>query len=129
MPGPGFVFVELYTQSIPEYIAFFQRTVGCRLIRDEGDFVELRLDAAIVLLNAANELPEGHPFRSRLPGHSQGVGVEIGIILADLTSAREAAITFPGWTVTEMQRQDWGLTDFRVTSPDGYYLRFTEAFA
>ena len=26
----------------------------------------------------------------------------------------------------DFQKRDWGLTDFRVTDPDGHYLRFTD---
>ena len=128
MPKPGFVFVELYMQDIHGYISFFQSVAGFKLIRDEGDFAELRSDTAVILLNADKELPGGHPFKDRVLGSGKGVGVEIGIVLADLPTAREAALTFKGWSVTEIRRQSWGLSDFRVLTPDGYYLRFAEPF-
>lgn len=128
MVGSGFVFVEMYTQSTPEYISFFQRVAGFELKRHEGDFTELRSQFGVVLLNADRNLPPGHPFSGKLHGQDQGIGVEIGVVLPDLTAAREAALSFPGWTVTEIINQDWGMADFRVITPDGYYIRLTEAF-
>ena len=124
----GFVFVELYTHDIQTYISFFQNVAGFKLVRDEGGFAELRSDTAVILLNADKDqdLPERHPFKGRLLGPGKGVGVEIGIVKADLPVAREAALKVKGWSVTEIRRQEWGLSDFRVVTPDGYYLRFTD---
>jgi lactoylglutathione lyase len=122
----GFVFVELYTQRLLEYTSFFQQVCFFTLVREEQGFIELRSDTSIVLLNGDNELPEGHPFRCRLTGTPQGVGVEIGIVVGDLARARDIALKFPHWTVSDIQHQEWGLTDFRVTTPDGYYLRLTD---
>lgn len=126
MPTPGFIFIELYTQRLVEYAAFFKQVCAFTLIREEGGFSELRSATAMVLLNADKELPQGHPFQSRLTGTAQGIGVEIGIVVSDLAAARDAALHFPGWTVSDIRRQEWGLTDFRVTTPDGYYLRLTD---
>jgi len=126
MQKPGFVFVEIYTQRLVEYASFFQQVCAFTLVREEGDFSELRSAAAMVLLNAEKELPQGHPFQGRLTGASQGIGVEIGIVVSDLADARAGALCFPGWTVSDIQHQEWGLTDFRVTTPDGYYLRLTD---
>ena len=126
MRKPGFVFVELYTQRLEEYASFFQRVCGFTLIREEGDFTELRSPTAMVLLNADKELPQGHPFQGRLAGTTKGVGIEVGVVVGDLATARAAALLFPGWTVSEIKRQEWGLSDFRVTTPDGDYLRLTD---
>jgi hypothetical protein len=38
-----------------------------------------------------------------------------------------AAVKQKGWPIsTGIVRRPWGVRDFRVLSPDGYYLRFTE---
>jgi len=126
MRKSGFVFVELYTQRLIEYASFFRQVCEFTLIREEGGFSELRSATAMVLLNGDKELPQGHPFQGRLSGAGQGIGVEIGIVVSDLSAAREAALKFPGWTASDIRQQEWGLTDFRVTTPDGYYLRLTD---
>ena len=117
MPQSGFVFVELYTQDIPYYISLFKTVCGMQVLRDEGGFAELRSDTARVLLNADTDadLPEGHPFRGKVGGPAgKGVGVEIGVVVADLQAAHQAASGIKGCTVSPVLRQEWGLSDFRV---------------
>lgn len=122
----GFVFVEIYTQRLAEYTNFFTDVCGFDLVRSEKDFVEVRSLRAIIFLNASKQLSTGHPFRDKLPWHGMGLGVEIGIVISDISIAREAATHFADWTVTEIRNQDWGMSDFRVTTPEGYYIRLTE---
>ena len=100
---------------------------GFRLISNERGFAEMRSETALVLLNADRELPEGHPFRDKLLENGMGIGVEIGIVSTDLEAARKLALTFEKWSVTEIALRPWGLSDFRVVSPDGYYLRITNS--
>lgn len=124
---PGFVFVELFTQDLSGYIDFFQKAAGFRLIRREGTFVQLHSDRGEILLNSTKVFPAGHPFRDKVSVGTQAVRVEIGIVVADLDKAYAAAQKHNRWKVVAgIERQDWGLRDFRILSPDGYYLRFTE---
>ncbi len=52
--------------------------------------------------------------------------VEVGLVVGDLDRAHAAAVK-SNWRVTgSIQKRPWGVRDFRVLSPDGYYLRFTE---
>lgn len=123
----GFVFVELFTQDLSGYINFFQAVAGFKLIRKEGTFVQLQSERSEILLNSTKIFPKGHPFRGKVPGQSRVVVVEIGIVVADLDKAHATARKFKGWRlVAGIARQPWGPRDFRVLSPDGYYLRFTE---
>ncbi|MDW8244619.1 MAG: hypothetical protein RMJ88_15535 [Thermogemmata sp.] len=125
MYDQGSIFVELYTQRLEEYACFFQRVCGFTILRRHDDFYELRSSIAVILLNADEKLSAGHPFQGWLSETNKGIGVEIGIVVSDLEAARAAALLFSGWTVTDIRQQDWGLSDFRVTTPDGYYLRLT----
>lgn len=53
------------------------------------------------------------------------VGTEIVIEVADVARKRDE-VGRAGVTLAEdLTEREWGLTDFRVTDPDGYYLRFT----
>lgn len=125
---PGFVFVELFTQDLSGYIDFFQTVAGFKLNRREGTFVQLQSERSEILLNSTKDFPKGHPFRGKVPDHSQVVVVEIGIVVADLDKAHATTQKFKKWTiVADIERQSWGPRDFRVLSPDGYYLRFTES--
>jgi hypothetical protein len=124
---PGFVFVELFTQDLSGYIDFFQSVAGFKLNHKEGSFVQLQSERSEILLNSAKDFSKGHPFRGKVPGRGRVVVVEIGILVADLDRAYAATQKFKRWKiVADIVRQSWGPRDFRVLSPDGYYLRFTE---
>jgi hypothetical protein len=74
-------------------------------------------------------LPDGHPNK-RPPGDTgRGLGLELVVIVADLDQAFAKAIGFKqqGWKLSAgIGRRPWGARDFRILSPDGYYLRFSE---
>jgi lactoylglutathione lyase len=124
---PGFVFVELFTQDLSGYIDFFQTVAGFKLKRKEGTFVQLQSERSEILLNSTKDFSKSHPFRGKVPSHGQVVVVEIGILVADLDKAYATAQKFKNWKiVADIVRQSWGPRDFRILSPDGYYLRFTE---
>lgn len=121
----GFTFVELYVEEPAFYARIFCEALGFAVERDEGDFMELRTARAIVLLNSSAELEGGHPFQEFRQHERRGLGVEIGIVVTDIWLARQAAVAIPGCRVTEIVEQDWGMTDFRILTPHGYYLRVT----
>ena len=123
----GFVFVELYVEDPAYYVRVFRDALGFAVSRDEGDFVELRSERGIVLLNAFEDPDAGHPFEHYRRERTRGLGVEIGIVLDGerLPAARAAAAAIEGCAVTEIVTQEWGMTDFRVVTPHGYYLRVT----
>jgi lactoylglutathione lyase len=120
---PGFVFVELFTQDLPGYIDFFQTVAGFKLIRNEGTFVQLQSEHSEILLNSTKD----HPFLKEILDHRRALALELGIVVTDLDKAHAAARKFQGWKIVAgIVRQPWGPRDFRVLSPDGYYLRLTE---
>lgn len=53
------------------------------------------------------------------------VGTEIVIEVDDIRSSRDAMIAAGLVLDEDLVERPWGLTDFRVSEPDGYYLRFT----
>lgn len=75
-------------------------------------------------LAAFGLLPERHYFREGAAGR-RGVGVEVVLEVIDLAGyeqrARSAKAIFE-----PLQRRPWGLEDFRVIDPDGYYIRVTQ---
>jgi 4-hydroxyphenylpyruvate dioxygenase-like putative hemolysin len=119
----GFVFVELYVPDPAYYVRLF-RALGFEPTRDEGDFVELRSRRAIVLLNRFDDPDPGHPFEHYRTARC-GVGVEIGLFCEDLEASWTRARQIEGCQVTEIVRQEWGMTDYRILTPHGYYLRVT----
>jgi uncharacterized glyoxalase superfamily protein PhnB len=53
------------------------------------------------------------------------VGVELVLEVDDLRAER-ARVAEAGWPVVEeITERPWGLADFRLLDPDGYYWRVT----
>jgi hypothetical protein len=125
MQESGFVFVELYVEDARYYVRIFRDALGFAIVRDEGDWVELRSSRGTVILNQFDDPDPGHPFEHYRTAGRRGIGVEIGIVCDDLAEKWEKARRIEGCTVTEIVKQEWGMTDFRILTPHGYYLRVT----
>lgn len=127
MRRPGNVFVELYVEDPSPYARLFRDALGFSILRDEGDFVVCQSARGTVLLNRFDDPSPGHPFEDYRAHARRGMGVEIGFALepAALRNAWSVARTFEGFSVTEIVEQEWGMTDFRIVTPHGYYLRIT----
>jgi hypothetical protein len=116
---PGFLFVELDCRELADHIAFFKDVAGFEVKRQTGNFVVLLSDRGEILLNGVGG--GGKPVRY------QGPRVEIGIVVEDLDKAFDQAKKHEKWSIAAgIVRQSWGVRDFRVYSPEGYYLRITE---
>jgi hypothetical protein len=53
------------------------------------------------------------------------LGIEIVLEVGDLVAERDAIIAAGHPLSEDLAEQPWGLSDFRLFDPDGYYLRFT----
>ena len=53
------------------------------------------------------------------------VGTEIVIEVDDVQQRRDEFVGRGVVLAADLVEREWGLSDFRVTDPDGYYLRFT----
>lgn len=62
-----------------------------------------------------------HPVVRSVPA-----GTEIVIEVDDITGFRDHVLAQGPALAEDLQQREWGLTDFRLTDPDGYYLRLTD---
>lgn len=125
MQAEGYVFVELYVEDLAYYVRIFHDALGFEVTRDEGDWLELRSSHGTVLLNRFDDPEPGHPFERYRDQPRRGMGVEIGIVVNRVEESWVKAKQIPGCVVTDVRLQDWGLTDYRILTPHGYYLRIT----
>ena len=124
---PGFLFLELDCHDLEGAIAFFHDVAGFEINRNDGDFVILRSERGELLLNRRGPAPKGTAAGAQPVAKVQGPRVEIGIVVEDLDKAFAAVQKHSGWTIADrIARQSWGVRDFRVFSPERYYLRITE---
>ncbi len=117
---------ELFVRDIGVAIAFYSGVMGFDLIREEPGYSSLRRGEVILGLGSISKLPvEGGYFTREIAGYRRGLGVEIVLEVNDL-DAYHARILASGYEISEpLRERPWGLRDFRVVDPDGYYLRIT----
>ncbi len=124
--------MELGTTHGEDYFSFFAAVADFQALRREPGYIEARSERAEITFIDPKFWGNGHPFHGKLTGADQGLGIEIGIVVADLDKACAAAQKFreKGFAIsTGIVRRPWGVRDFRVLAPDGYYFRFTEGAA
>ncbi len=89
-------------------------------------YLVLKLENNIIAFWCGNKEVYNHPFFKKHPKESpRGYGVEIVLMVADIESYYEKVKDFAN-VVEELTAQPWGLKDFRVEDPYGFYLRITE---
>ena len=117
---------ELFVREMGVTAAFYTGVMGFDLVRQEPGYASLRRGEVILGLGPISKLPaEGGYFTRHISGHRRGLGVEIVLEVNDLDTYH-ARILASGYEIFEpLRERPWGLRDFRVVEPDGYYLRIT----
>ena len=126
--GPGAELrLELFVDDMEASIAFYTRVLAFELARHEpGDYASLRLGGVVLGVGPVAKLPEeGGYFGRDIATLRRGLGVEIVIEVDDVDGWR-GRVAASGHPIFEPLRdRPWGLRDFRISDPDGYYLRVT----
>lgn len=119
--------LELFVQNTDQAIAFYSHVLGFEVLQRKGGYASLRNGTFILGLSLIAELPEesgGYFTRSKLRS-AHGLGVEIVLEVDDVHTTYQY-VQSCGYSIEEpLQKRDWGLTDFRLVDPNGYYLRIT----
>ena len=140
MPGPAAIAVtrtaapatppvELHVPDF-EIVRQFYGALGFTVEREErGDdgYLVLRKGPARIAFWPGSPTVTGHHYFARFPADTpRGYGVEVIVAVDDLDALYVRA-RGAGCVVRELGLRPWGLRDFRVADPFGYYIRFTEA--
>lgn len=120
--------IELFVADLGSSIRPYETVLGFQLERRDADYASLRRGDAVLGLEPIGKLPpQGPPpgFTQARLASDRGAGVEIVLEVDDL-DAELARVQRSGHPLAEPpQERPWGLRDFRVADPDGYYLRIT----
>ncbi len=118
--------LELFVDDLPAARDFYTRVLGFTAgpAHDDG-YLPLRRGSARLALNARAALPPDHPIQAA-PGERLGRGIELVLEVADVAAAY-AHVQAASWPLAApLAPRPWGLADFRVVDPAGYYVRVTE---
>ena len=128
MPSKLTLRLELFVTDLDVSIRFYEQTLGFRLQRRDPDYASLVRGSVVLGLGPIAKLPAAGPgpgFTQARLERDRGAGVEIVLEVDDLDAELER-VARSGHALAEPPRQrPWGLRDFRIADPDGYYLRVT----
>jgi lactoylglutathione lyase len=113
---------EIFPQDLDAIADFYARVLGFSITNDQrGEpeaYVALRRGG--VHVGAVRREGPAVPAERRPP-----IGVELVLEVDDVTAERDRVVA-AGWPLEEdLKDRPWGLTDFRLLDPAGYYLRIT----
>jgi lactoylglutathione lyase len=114
---------EIFPEDLDVIVDFYTRVLGFSVTKDQrGDrnaYVALRRGA--VHIGAAQQ-----PLPAAPAGRRPPIGVELVLEVDDVVAEHDRIVA-AGWPLEEdLQRRVWGLTDFRILDPAGYFLRITD---
>jgi lactoylglutathione lyase len=119
--------LELFALDMEASIAFYTRVLAFELARHEpGDYASLRLGGVVLGIGPVAKLPEeGGYFGREIATLRRGLGVEIVLEVDDVERWHERVVSSGHPILEPLRDRPWGLRDFRISDPDGYYLRIT----
>lgn len=117
--------LELFIDDLAASTEFYGRVLGFSIGKQQADGYTPMVNGNVTLsLNLRGNLPDDHPIQANI-GERLGRGIELVLEVDDI-EAMYKQVCATNWPLSgKLQRQTWGLTDFRVLDPDGYYWRIT----
>ncbi|MCP3765043.1 VOC family protein [Domibacillus sp. A3M-37] len=118
--------LELFVENIEKSIEFYRDVLEFNVSKEaDKDYVPVEHGDVILGLGGMKNLPEQHPLKVNNHNQKNGLGIEIVLEVEDI-NAFYSKIVSKGYPIeTGLSKKPWGLEDFRLMDPDGYYLRIT----
>jgi predicted enzyme related to lactoylglutathione lyase len=117
--------VELFVDDVERSAAFYERVLGFAREHESAGYVAVRRGDVLIGIGAASDLRPQHYFDPTSFRGRKGIGVELVIEVDDVDDAYRIVTAAGRAMITPLATRSWGLRDFRIADPDGYYLRIT----
>lgn len=133
--------LELFPHDLIASISFYTRILNFVILRHEPGpasdasnlastgYAHLRrstIQLGLATKPTGDYPPAARDIHSRSQFRRWPVGVEILMEVDDVWAEKDRVLS-SGWSLdSEMVRQAWGLWDFRIVDPDGYFWRISE---
>jgi catechol 2,3-dioxygenase-like lactoylglutathione lyase family enzyme len=111
--------IEIFVADLDRTVAFYER-LGFELTSRSDTRPRY---AAFRLGHARIGAAEADPVNPAL--RAGPIGTEIVLEVDNIGGERDRLSDAGVDLATDLRRRPWGLEDFRLTDPDGYYYRFT----
>lgn len=114
--------IEIFPDDLDAFVKFYTEVLGFTLTVDQRGtgYPYAAVEHGRVRIGAARAW-EQVDRQARTPP----AGVEIVLEVGDVTAFRDRVLAAGYPLEQDLRRRPWGLTDFRVHDPAGYYLRIT----
>ncbi|MCG3418130.1 VOC family protein [Oceanobacillus jordanicus] len=117
--------IELFVENLERSMEFYSDVLGFSLPNDTNNsYIPVRKGNVVFGLGEMKELPESHPLKGS-DDQRIGLGVEIVLEVEDVKAIYNKVVAKAYPIQAELTKRPWGLEDFRIVDPDGYYLRIT----
>lgn len=116
---------ELFTSDSKKSVEFYTSVLSFKELESYKDYYPVQNGDVTIGICSITDLYDGHYFRPDIVENRKGLGVEIVLEVDDIEGIYNKVKTSGYPLAEELKKQEWGLTDFRIIDPDGYYLRIT----
>ena len=119
--------LELFTMDMEKSVDFYTGILDFKM---EGtvlnhSYQPVKKGNVTLGIGPLSKLSDDHHFNPKNGTIQKGYRVEIVLEVANVTEVYEQ-VKSSGYPIhSSLKTQPWGLTDFRLVDPDGYYLRIT----
>lgn len=117
--------VELYVKDIEKSLHFYQHVLGLELFGRNERCGRFNYDCFSLLVTSEKVLDEHHYFNQEGKSEKKGNGFELIIVVDSLEKVYEKCVEQQYPIQVDVETYPWGMRGFKVTDPDGYFLRIT----
>src|SRR5689334_11785230 len=114
--------MEIFSDEIESVVDFYTHVLRFVVVRDQrdGEWPYVAVQRGSIRLGIAFR-----DIRLEAASRRPPTGVELVLEVEDVVAERDRVAAL--WPLEEdLMPRSWGLTDFRVLDPAGYYLRLTQ---
>lgn len=116
---------ELFVSDFDKSVAFYRDVLGFNEEPSFGNYHPVKRGTVTIGIGSSSDLQPSHYFMPEITAERKGLGVEFVLEVEDIQAEFER-VQKTGYAISEpLKQQGWGLVDFRLVDPDGYYLRIT----
>ncbi len=119
---------ELATTDTARDTAFYAKLGFSVVAKTSYGYVTLKSGPVVIALSPVTKI-DSHDTASLSQLRRPPVGVEIVLYTTENLEEKRARLKSLGLNPTEIRLQPWGVRDFRITDPGGYYIRISEGHA